>query len=561
MDRTLPEAKLQHANLLLSRQQFSQAVAGYDEYLAASPDSGEGWHNRGIALAQLKQFGPAAQSFGRAINLRPDSAASWHNRGLAFSELGQFDRAIRDHARALAIKPNLPQLFGDLLLAKLNTCDWHDLRPARRLISDQLMRGFPAIAPFGNLLFSESPADQLRCAQIWMQQHVRPAPPLWRGERYNHERIRVGWVSGDFRSHPVGALIVSLFEHNDRAKLECFGFSFGPNDGSVMRQRIADSLDHFIDMRLRSDDDIAEAMRAAEIDIAIDLMGITADCRPGIFAARPAPVQVAYLGYPGSTGAPFIDYVLADRIVIPEEHQRFFSENIVWLSGCYLPAARQPLPDARARAAAGLPDHGFVFCSFNNNFKILPETFACWMAILREIDGSVLWLAETNSFARANLARETERHGIAADRVIFAPHMPSFEDHLKRLATADLFLDTWPFNAHVTAIDALNAGVPVLSYAGFGMAGRAGASLLSAIGLPELVMESPQHYQETAIQLARDPLRLSTLKKKLWRDRESASLFDSAAFARQFGLALAEINERHAAGLPPASFAASGHYD
>jgi predicted O-linked N-acetylglucosamine transferase (SPINDLY family) len=551
-----PDAKLQSANLLLSRQQFSQAVAAYDEFLASSPDSGEAWHNRGIALAQLKQFRPAALSFARALNLRPDSAASWHNRGLALAELGQFDHAVRDHARALAIKPDLPLLFGDLLLAKLNACDWQDVRPARRVISDQLTRGFPAIAPFGNLLISESPADQLQCARIWMQQHVRSAPPPWRSEGYTHERIRVAYVSGDFRSHPVGGLVVSLFEQQDRRKFECFGLSFGPDDGSTIRRRVTGALEHFIDARQRSDHEIAEIMREAQIDIAIDLMGITADCRPGIFATRPAPVQVAYLGFPGTLGASFIDYIIADRVVLPVEHQAFFAEKIAWLPNCYLPGGGQSPPGACTRALAGLPDAGFVFCSFNNNFKILPETFACWMAILGSVDDSVLWLAEPNPIARTNLTREAERYGIASGRLIFAPHVPAFDDHLKRLAAADLFLDTWPFNAHSTAIDALNAGIPVLSYAGFGMAGRAGASLLAAAGLSDLIAHSAQQYQGIAIELARNPTQLLALKGQLLQSRQSAPLFDSTGFARQFESALAEMHARQKAGQQPASFIA-----
>jgi protein O-GlcNAc transferase len=555
MDQVL----LNRANMALSHGNFESAIAGYDEYLKSNPASGEAWHNRGIALAQTKRFAPAAHSFGKALSLHPESAASWHNRGLAFAELEQFGQAIRDHTRALALQPRLPNLRGDLVLAKLNACDWHDLAPERRRISQALLNGEPAIAPFGNLLISDSAEDQLLCARTWMVSHAAPVPPLWRGERYHHDRIRVSYVSGDFRAHPVGALIVSLLESHDREKFESFGVSFGPDDGSEMRSRIAAALEHFIDVRGRSDLEIARVMCESEIDIAVDLMGITADCRPGIFAARPAPVQAAYLGYPGTMGAEFIDYVLADGIVVPEGTERFFSEKIAWLPNCYLPAACAPEPPQPwTRAEAGLPEDVFVFCCFNTNFKILPETFASWMTILRAAENSVLWLGQPNAMAQANLKREISRAGIAENRLIFAPRVESFDDHIRRLAAADLFLDTLPFNAHSTAIDALSAGVPVLTCSGATMVARAGASVLSAIGLPELIAGTMQDYERMAIGFARDRGALAAIRDKLSRNRACTPLFDRGIFARHFEAALTEMHVRQISGLPPHSFAVSG---
>ena len=418
---------LNRANMALSLGRFDSAIAAYDEFLESNPGNGEAWHNRGIALAHTKRFAPAAHSFGKALSLYPESAASWHNRGLAFAELEQFEQAIRDHTRALALQPRLPNLRGDLVLAKLNACDWHDLAPERRRISRALFSGEEAIVPFGNLLISDSAEDQLQCARTWTTAHAAPIPPLWRGERYDHDRIRVACVSGDFRAHPVGGLIVSLLESHDRGKFEFFGISFGPDDGSEMRSRIAAALEHFVDVRGRSDLETARLMCESEIDIAIDLMGITADCRPGIFAARPAPVQAAYLGYPATMGAEFIDYTVADRVVLPEGSERLFSEKIARLPNCYLPAAcaaEPPLPWSRAEA--GLPEEAFVFCCFNTSFKILPEIFATWATILRATGNSVLWLTQPNSAAQGNLKREIARAGIADNRLIFAPRVEVF---------------------------------------------------------------------------------------------------------------------------------------
>ena len=552
-------ALLNRANTALSLGRFESAIAAYDEYLASNPASGEGWHNRGIALAQTKRFAPAAHSFGKALSLHPESAASWHNRGLALAELEQFEQAIRDHSRALALQPGLPNLRGDLVLAKLNACEWQDIAPERRRISLGLMNGEPAIAPFGNLLISDSAEEQLHCARTWMASHVPPAPPLWRGERYFHDRIRVAYVSGDFRVHPVGALIASLLERHDRKKFECFGISFGPDDRSEMRKQIAAALEHFNDVRGQSNLEIARVIRESEIDIVIDLMGITADCRPGIFAARPAPVQASYLGYAGTMGADFIDYVFADHIVVPAANEGLFAEKIAWLPHCYLPAACAPEPpEAWTRAQAGLPEDAFVFCCFNNNFKILPETFASWMEILRATGKSILWLSQPNPAAQANLRRETARAGIAEDRLIFAPRVESFEDHLKRIAAADLFLDTLPFNAHSTALDSLSAGVPVLTCCGSTMVARAGASVLSAIGLPELIAGTMQYYKTMAIGFAGDPATLAAIRDRLLRNRACTPLFDAGLFVRQFEAALTEMHARHGNGLPPCSFAVSG---
>src|SRR5438874_497202 len=336
-----PNAELLRANSLLSRGQYDDAIRTYDAYLACQPESGEAWHNRGIALARSRRFAHAAQSFGRALALYPNSAPSWHNRGIALTELGEYRQAIRDFARALSLNPELPGLVGDLVLAKLNCCDWQNLAAERRRIAEAIERGHSAIAPFGNLLISGSPADQLQCASLWIATHVSVPAPLWRGERYHHDRIRIAYLSGDFRSHPVGALMLPVFAQHDRVRFETFGISFGADDGSVTRETISTSLEHFIDVREREDAQIATLLREREIDIAVDLMGITADCRPGILAQRPAPVQVNYLGYPATMGAEFIDYIVADRVVIPEQEQRFFAENIAWLPHCYMPGPAQ----------------------------------------------------------------------------------------------------------------------------------------------------------------------------------------------------------------------------
>jgi predicted O-linked N-acetylglucosamine transferase (SPINDLY family) len=390
-----------------------------------------------------------------------------------------------------------------------------------------------------------------------MQRHAVLLPPLWRGERYDHARIRIAYVSGDFRVHPVAMLMAGVFEHHDRARFETIGVSFGPDDGSELRARVAGAFEHFLDVRGKSDGEIARMLREREVDIVVDLMGPTAGCRSGIFASRPAPVQVNYLGYPGTMACPFMDYILADRVVIQTGEHGHYSEKIVTLPDTYLAGddARAISSAAPSRAEAGLPEHGFVFCSFNNSYKFTPAMFAVWMRILRAVEGSVLWLPEGNAPARRNLVREAATHGIAADRIVFAPFLDDSADHLARLPLADLFLDTLPCNAHTTASDALWAGLPVLTCKGGTFAGRVAASLLHATGLDELVTESLAAYEARAVSLARDCAALGAIRANLARNRRTATVFDTARFTRNLEAAYTRMHARALRGEAPIEFA------
>ncbi|HEX3487628.1 MAG TPA: tetratricopeptide repeat protein [Micropepsaceae bacterium] len=550
------EAMFRRANALLALRRFRECIAAYDLYLARHPDSAQSWHNRGVAFSELKRFAEARDSFSEAIALRPDSAQSWHNRGLVQSELQDLDAAIHDHERALSIAPDLPYARGHLVFAKLAACDWHGISEERAKIADAIDAGLPVIVPFGNIMISESPAAQRQCTQIWMGRH-RATAPLWRGERYNHGRIRIAYVSGDFRIHPVSILMAGAFEHHDKSRFETIAISYGPDDGSTLRSRAAGAFEHFIDVRGKSDFDTARLLREMEADIVIDLMGPTAGCRNGIFAARPAPVQVNYLGYPGTMACGFMDYILADRIVIRADEERHYSEKIVYLPHTYLPGddARAISSITPSRADAELPEHGFVFCSFNNTYKFTPEIFATWMRILTAVEGSVLWLPESNGPVRRNLVREAEARGVAGERIVFAPFVDDPAAHLARLRLADLFLDTLPCNAHTTASDALSAGLPVLTCKGTTFAGRVAASLLHAAELDELVTDSLPAYEAKAISLARDPAALVAIKAKLAHNRRAAPAFDTARFTRNLERAFEEMRARALRGETPQSFA------
>ena len=551
----MSDSLLQSANSLLQIGRRPEALTCYESYLKTNPESAEAWHNHGIALSQMQRFPEAVASFDKVLALRPDSAQTWSNRGNALLEQKRYEEAIADYDRALALDPDYGSARGYRLLAKLWCSDWRNLEQDIADVSSRLRAGARVIQPFGNLMISRDPADQLQCARLWTRGEGAQTP-LWRGQRYAHDKIRVAYLSGDFCVHPVSILMAGVFELHDRSRFETTAISFGPDDGSALRTRVMKSFDRFLDVRGRTDFEVASLMHAAEIDIAVDLMGLTGNSRPGILALRPTPVQVNYLGFPGTTASPHIDYILADKIVIPEAEQRHYSEKVVYLPETYMPAdAKRPVSDRTfSRAEADLPEDGFVFCCFNNSYKFTPEIFDVWMRLLKAVDGSVLWLSEPNDSARRNLIAEAEKRGISADRLVFAPFLSNIDDHLARLALADLFLDTLPCNAHTTAIDALFVGVPVITTPGPTFAGRVAASVLAAVGLPELIAASLSAYEVRARELARDPETLGTLRAKLNANRVTFPLFDTARFTRHLEAVFIGMRERQRRGLRPETF-------
>jgi predicted O-linked N-acetylglucosamine transferase (SPINDLY family) len=428
-------------------------------------------------------------------------------------------------------------------------------------VAEGLRAGRSVSPPFQALVLSPGEAGAAIAARLWSE-HGFPAAksPLWQGERYAHERIRVAYVSANFHDHAVARLMAGVFEHHERARFETNAISFGPDDGGVLRARLAHAFDRFIDVQSEGAEAIARMLREMEIDIAVDLMGFTENSRPGIFAHRAAPVQVTYLGYPGTRGADYLDYLIADAIVAPPEQAAHYAEKLVHLPHSYLPA-----DDCRAigervpsRIEAGLPAEGFVFCCFNNVYKITPSIFGIWMRLLREVEKSVLWLSQADASAIRNLKREAEARGVAPDRLVFANFVKSDAEHLARLKLADLFLDTLPYNAHATASDALWAGVPVLTAPGVGFPGRVAASLLRALGMDELIAPSLDPYAALALQLARDPAALGRIKMKLAQHRTTHPLFDTVRFTRDLERAYVAMWERAQRGLPPESFAVGG---
>ena len=542
--------------ILQACDRFEQALMSYDQALAMNPNYVEAFNNRGAVLNNLRRFDQALMSYNQAIKINHDYAESYSNRGSILHYLKRFDESIASYEQALAIDPKIDFIFGTLLHAKMFICDWQDCAQQIDALGLRIMNGEKVCPPFPLLSMIESPEIQKKCAQIYANANFPPNPTLGVIPRgVPKQKIVIGYFSADFRNHPISFLTAQLYEYHDRDRFETIAFSFGFDDESLIRARIKNSFDRFIDVRAMTDQAVAQLARELSVDIAVDLGGYTRESRTGIFAYRAAPIQVNYLGYPGTMAAEYMDYLIADETLIPAHHQEHYSEKIVYLPNSYQAndQKRDVSDKAMTRSQLGLPDSGFVFCCFNSTYKILPATFTSWMEILKSVEGSVLWLLEDNSFAASNLRKEAEKQGVSANRLIFAERMMPAE-HLARHGQADLFLDTLPYNAHTTASDALWAGLPVLTCIGESFASRVGASLLNAVDLPELIARTTSEYEALAIELASDPKKLKAIKQGLVNDRLTSSLFDSLRFTRHLELAYKQIMERYWGGLAPSKY-------
>ena len=548
-----PEAYHNRGNALQALQRFDAAVASYEQAIQLKTDYPEAYHNRGIALQALQRFDAAVASYELAIQLKTDYAEAYNNRGLALRGLRRLDAALASFEHAIKLNSGQDFLVGRWLHTKMGLCDWPE-------VADQVGKLMTAIAgnekvatPWPVLALSDSLELQRKTAETWTTDQYPtstelPAIVKW----VRHEKIRVGYYSADYHNHATAYLMAELFERHDRNKFELIAFSFGGAQRDALRERLFTAFDQFIEVDNQSEKDIAVLSRSMEIDLAIDLKGFTENSRAKIFSYRAAPIQVSYLGYPGTLGAEYIDYLIADHTLIPQASQQHYAEKIAYLPNSYQVNDRKRAIAATqfSRAALGLPQTGFVFCCFNNNHKITPSTFAGWMRILKQVAGSVLWLLEDNETAGQNLRREASAHGVSAARLIFAKRM-SPPDHLARHRFADLFLDTLPYNAHTTASDALWAGLPVLTCVGEAFASRVAASLLNAINLAELITTTQAQYELLAVELATNPERLSQIKQKLASNRLTAPLFDTALFTQHIEDAYTQMVARYHAGLPP----------
>jgi predicted O-linked N-acetylglucosamine transferase (SPINDLY family) len=494
----------------------------------------------------------ALTSYDRAIELKRDYADAFNNRGIVLQELKRLDEALTSYDKAIELKHDYEYLLGTMLHTKMFLCDWQDFEVAVQSLLLKIDEGKKCSPSFPVLALSDSLAIQQKTSEIWIKDKHPISPSISSIPKYlRRNKIRIGYYSADLHNHATAYLMAELFERHNKTKFELIAFSFGPDKKDEMRQRLSKAFDQFIDVRLRSDKDIALMSRDMQIDVAVDLKGFTQDQRTGIFSYRAAPIQVNYIGYPGTMAAEYIDYIIADSTLIPIESREYYSEKVIYLPNSYQVNDRNRVVAGNefTKEELGLPKDGFVFCCFNNNFKITPHTFDGWMRILKAVEGSVLWLLEDNPTAGINLRKEAQTRGIDPNRLVFANRM-KLPEHLARHRAADLFIDTLPCNAHTTASDAIWAGLPVLTCMGESFASRVAASLLNAIELPELITTTQEEYEATAIELATHPVKLKAIKYKLEKNRLTTALFDTPRFTEHIEAAFTQMYERYQADLP-----------
>jgi protein O-GlcNAc transferase len=552
-----PSAWAKLGKALYDSKRVEEAVICYVYATRCAPNESSIWRDCGIALKSLQRNEAALTYLDKALALDPKDALAWTFRAHALTALERIAEAVEASDQALALDPASVSASRVNTHALLFSCDWRRRGDLMRRVRDGVAAGHAIITPFNHLAISDSEEENLKVAKIWARGVPPASPPLWRDERYSHDRIRIAYISTDFRDTLAINAIGGGFEAHDRSRFEMTAISLSPSDGSDTRRRIEATFHNFVDATKMEDRDVAKLLRDNEIDLAIDLNGYAGAKRPQILAHRPAPIQVIYLGYAGTMAMPFFDYIIADATVIPPEHHRYYSEKVVYLPHTFFPIdrKRQIATEMPKRAELGLPEKSFVFTCQNTVYKISPEIFDVWMRVLRAVEDSVIWFGVADALASDNLRREALARGIAPERLIFSSWVARRADHLARLRLADLFLDTRPYNAHTTASDALWAGLPLLTCAGDTFPARVAGSLLDAAGVPELVTSSLQEYERTAVELANDRVRLAAIRSKLARNRDVEPLFDTLRFTRHLEAAYIKMWERQQAGLPPAHFA------
>jgi len=548
------EAHSNRGNALKDLNRHKEALKSYDLAISINSGYAKAYSNRGNVLKDLNLLDEALESYDTAITLKPDYANAYSNRADTFKELNRIEQAIESYDIAIALNPDIDFILGESLIASMSLCSWSGLADRIDEIKTKLNNNEKASTPFSLLAIIDDPELQRQSAEAYVNAKYPKNNVLPKIERQDKIlKIQIGYFSADFRDHAVSHLTAELYELHDRERFEIHAFSFGLDTQDEFNLRIKEGVDYYHDVRLLSDKEVVLLSRSVKIDIAVDLGGFTKNSRTGIFAMQAAPIQVNYLGYSGTMAAEYMDYIIADDIIIPEDKKHHYSESIAYLPYSYMVTdSKTKSPKMQfTREDAGLPIIGFIFCCFNNHYKISPTTFLAWMRILKQVEGSVLWLTEANSTIISNLKQEAMKNGIDGDRLIFAPRLTFKEDHLNRLQLADLFIDTLPYNAHTTCSDALRMGVPVLTCIGNSFTSRVAASLLNAVNLPELITTSQEQYESLAIKLATNSEELRGIKDKLDNNIAIAPLYNTQLFTEHLEATFIEMHEKYCNGLNP----------
>ncbi len=538
--------------ILYELRRYEESLRSYDLAIAINPNIAEVFNNRGNTLKELKLIEDAIASFNRAVELKVDYAEAYSNLGIIFQDLRNYEEALINFKKAFELKPDLEYLEGLYLHTKMEMCDWQNYQISVDHILSSINAEKRCTESFPILALIDAPSIHKKITEITVNNKY---PSNKNFEKYPikkaKNKITLGYYSSDFREHPVSYLTAELFELHDKSKFELIAFYSGQPDPSQIHIRISSSFSKFINISHLSDKRVAELSREIGVDIAIDLTGLTQNNRVGVFSYRAAPIQLSYIGYLGTMGAMYYDYLIADKTIVPESSQHYYNEKIIYLRSYQVNDSKRYISEkVFTRTELNLPEDAFVFCCFNNHFKISPSTFDGWMRILHAVPNSVLYVYAEKEVVQVNLKKEALQRGVAENRLIFGAHIERSE-YLARYKSADLFLDTFPYNAGTTASDALWAGLPVLTCMGESFASRVAASILNAIGLPELITKNQKEYETTAIKLATEPQKLNCIKEKLKYNRLTTTLFNTPLFTKNIETAYTEIYKQYLANLPP----------
>ena len=520
--------------------------------LLINPNDAETHNNLGIAFSEIENLDEAVKSYQKAVAIKPEFADAHNNLGSVLQKLHRYEDAIKSFEKALDIKPDIDYILGSILSAKMNSCNWDNFSSLLNNAKKKILNNEKVVDPFNLMAWSDDPALQRKATELMVNNAYPKSHSLPKINFYSkHKKIRIGYFSADFKEHPVAYLTAGLYETHDRNHFEVHAFSFGPDTKDEMNLRVKAGVDQFHDVQLMSHKEVVLLARSLEIDIAVDLGGFSGNSRPKVFAMSAAPIQISYIGFLGTMGADYYDYLIADPIMIPKKNQKYFVEKIVYLPSFQVNDSTESPPEITlTRNDVGLPEQGFVFCCFNNTYKFTPDVFDSWARILQSVEGSVLIVYASNDSSKTNLTKEIVRRGVEAERLIFGASLDRPE-YLARYRVADLFLDTHPYNAGTTASDALRMGLPMLTLLGDSYQSRMGASILSALNLPELITTTAKEYESLAIELASNPEKLKAIKDKLASNLSTAPLYNTPLFTKNLESAFTEMYERYHQGLEP----------
>lgn len=539
-------------NVYNETKSYINALDCYEKALGIDTNNSLAFYNKGKVLKALNRLDEAIISYNKAIELNKNFSEAYKNLGNLFLDKKKYNEAIFNHKIALKIDPNITFLGGTIIQSKCSICDWTDIENDKIILENNILSEKKFSNPFPVISLIDSPSLQKKVSEIFVKDLSNNIKKIEKYKYKQNKKIRLGYFSSDFHSHATSHLMVELFEYHNKDKFEIYAFSFGKNDNSEIRNRLNKSFDKFFDVSLKSNDEIINICNENNIDIAIDLKGFTDNNRFGLFIQRCAPIQISYLGYPGTTGCNTMDYLIADSVLISDQNRKFYTEKIIYMPNSYqINESKKKISTKKfTRKDFGLNEDSFVFCCFNQTYKILPEIFNLWVKILKNVENSIIWLLSDNKISELNLKKEFNKNGIDVERIKFAQRLP-LDEHLKRHSLADLFLDTYPCNAHTTASDALRTGLPLITLSGQSFASRVSASLLVSLDLNELITDNQDDYVNLAVKLAKNNELLNEIRNKLKENIKNKSLFNSKLFTKNIEIAFEKVYENYSKGKKP----------